>query len=82
MFKVYKVLTWYPYLLQNHIAGISSCKFMPLPFNITTGLGAGLTLPGWFSSEEPASKPCDEGDDEDKEERYLWTSRTITHCMN
>ena len=44
---------------------------MPLPFNITTGLGAGLTLPRWFSSEEPAPKPCDEGDDEDKEERDL-----------
>lgn len=80
-FKVYKVLTWYPSLLQNHIAG-SSCTFVLLPFNITTGLGAGSTLPGCFSSEEPAPKPCDEDDDEDKEERYLWTGTTITHYVN
>lgn len=81
-FKVYKVLTWYPSLLQNHIAG-SSCTFVLLPFNITTEAGCRIqTWPGWFSSEEPAPKPCDEDDDEDKEERYLWTGTTITHYKN
>ena len=54
-FKVYKVLTWYPYLLQNHIAGISSCRFVLFPFNITTGLGAGLCQDGFLQRNQHQS---------------------------
>ena len=47
---------------------------------MTTGMGTGLTLPGWFPSEDSAPMPCDEDDVEDKEEveeEYLWTDRNI-----